>query len=403
MSRSRNWILGTVAAIVFIGIPLITWFARFWTDYLWFESLGQQDVFVARLVSQLVVGTAFAILTFLIVFINLRVARAMAPKALLTSVGDVNPQLEEFIVQVRVKSGPILDRLVFLGSAAIAVLIGLSLSSQWDVLRLALERVPFGQTDPQFNMDIGFYVFTLPASEDRHRLALRHPRAHAHPHHRPRSGRWGDPAASAVQGVRPTREGTRLGPARAHRCEQGVRLLPQDLRTQLLAERTGDRRFLHRRERSAPGAPHPHRDRDRVGGHPAAQHPGEGLASAHHRGGCVARGLDPHRRHLPRAHPAASRATQRDRCRGTVYRAQHLGHPRGVRPGRDRDPGLPRERGPDRPRRPRQPRHARERASLGPVDHHASHTASCRSSGRTTTSTMWTSIGTRWTRTGGRC
>ncbi len=162
MDRSRNWILGTVAAIVFIGIPLITWFARFWTDYLWFESLGQQDVFVTRIVSQLVVGTAFAVLTFLIVFINLRVAHAMAPKALLTSVGDVNPQLEEFIVQVRVKSGPILSKLVFWGSAAISVLIGLSLSSQWDVLRLALERVPFGQTDPQFNMDIGFYVFTLP-------------------------------------------------------------------------------------------------------------------------------------------------------------------------------------------------------------------------------------------------
>jgi uncharacterized membrane protein (UPF0182 family) len=164
MSRARRRILGTIAIIVLIGIPILTWFARFWTDYRWFEVLGQEDVFITRIVSQIAVGAAFAVATFLIVFINLRVARAMAPKAILTSVGDdLNPQLEEFIVQVRSKSGPILDKLVFVGSLAIAVLVGLSLSSQWDVIRLALAQVPFGQTDPQFGLDIGFYVFVLPA------------------------------------------------------------------------------------------------------------------------------------------------------------------------------------------------------------------------------------------------
>jgi uncharacterized membrane protein (UPF0182 family) len=164
MDRARRWILGAIAIIIFIGIPLITWFARFWTDYQWFEALGQQDVFVTRIVSQIAVGVGFAVLTFLIVFINLRVARAMAPKAVLTSVGDdINQQFEEIIAQVRVKSGPILDRVILWGSLAIALLVGLSLSSQWDVLRLAVDRVPFGQTDPQFGLDISFYVFVLPA------------------------------------------------------------------------------------------------------------------------------------------------------------------------------------------------------------------------------------------------
>jgi uncharacterized membrane protein (UPF0182 family) len=163
MKNARAWILGIVVIFVFFGIPLITWLARFVTDYWWFEALGQGDVFVTRIVSQIATGAVFALLTFIIVFTNLRIARTMAPKTLLTSVGDVNPQLEEFILQVRAKSGPILDRIVLWGSVGVAILIGASMSSQWDVIRLALDGVPFGAVDPQFNLDIGFYIFTLPA------------------------------------------------------------------------------------------------------------------------------------------------------------------------------------------------------------------------------------------------
>ncbi|HBH59705.1 MAG TPA: hypothetical protein DDY41_16590, partial [Arthrobacter bacterium] len=42
---------------------------------------------------------------------------------------------------------------LFAGSAA---------ASQWQKVLLFFNQVPFGQTDPQFNLDISFYVMTLP-------------------------------------------------------------------------------------------------------------------------------------------------------------------------------------------------------------------------------------------------
>ena len=35
-------------------------------------------------------------------------------------------------------------------------------SQQWQTVLLWLNRVPFGKDDPQFGIDIGFFVFTLP-------------------------------------------------------------------------------------------------------------------------------------------------------------------------------------------------------------------------------------------------
>jgi uncharacterized membrane protein (UPF0182 family) len=34
--------------------------------------------------------------------------------------------------------------------------------SGWTTIQLFLHRVPFGQTDPTFGKDIGFYIFELP-------------------------------------------------------------------------------------------------------------------------------------------------------------------------------------------------------------------------------------------------
>ncbi len=151
-------------ALVFFGLPLITALSTLFTDYLWFVDVGQRDVFVTILASRVATGAAFGLAAFVLLFVNLRIARAMAPRAVLTSIGhDAPPQLEDFVIQLRSAIGPIVDKVVLWGSLGLAALLGIGMSGTWDTMRLALTGMMFGAQDPHFGHDIGFFVFTLPA------------------------------------------------------------------------------------------------------------------------------------------------------------------------------------------------------------------------------------------------
>ncbi len=162
-SQRRSRVTIVILALLFFVLPLLTSAAVFYTDYLWFDDLGQTDVFATTLMSQAVTGLAFAVLTFLMIFVNARIARRMSPRAVLTSVGDMPPQFEEAILRLRANVGPFVDRIILWGSVVIAAAIGFGMSPQWETIRLALAATPFGVTDPQFGRDVAYYVFTLPA------------------------------------------------------------------------------------------------------------------------------------------------------------------------------------------------------------------------------------------------
>ncbi len=146
-------------AVLLVGGGLV----RFATDYLWFIDLGQRNVFITVLTSKIVVSAAFMIVAFVVVFVNMRVARSMAPRAVLTSVGDIPPQFEEIVINVRARFSAVLDKALLGTSVVIALFAGLGMSAYWTQFRLAFAGVSFGETDPQFGRDLGFYVFTLPA------------------------------------------------------------------------------------------------------------------------------------------------------------------------------------------------------------------------------------------------
>ena len=153
-----------VLVLLFFGLPLLGGLATLLTDYLWFVDLGQERVFVVTWVSRLATGAAFAAVAFVLLYVNARIARSMAPRVVLTSPrGDIHDQFEEIVSQLRGSIGPIVDRVVLWGSAGLALFFGLAMSANWDVMRLALASVPFGINDPQFGRDVAFFVFTLPA------------------------------------------------------------------------------------------------------------------------------------------------------------------------------------------------------------------------------------------------
>ena len=165
-TRSRAATILSMIAIAFVvvGLPFLRWLSGVWIDWLWYGDLGQRSVFVTRIASQLVMGALFAAATFLILYVNLRIARRMAPRAVPVRLPEGMPeQLELFIETLRGKFGPILDQLVLWGCLAIAFFNGLGMSAQWQTFRLALAAQPFPYADPQFGKNVGFYVFELPA------------------------------------------------------------------------------------------------------------------------------------------------------------------------------------------------------------------------------------------------
>jgi uncharacterized membrane protein (UPF0182 family) len=153
-----------VLVVLFFGLPFLTWLATLLTDYLWFVDLAQQQVFITTWVSRLATGALFGVIAFALLFVNARIARSMAPRTVLTPVAETIPeQFEEIISQLRGSIGPVVDRVVLWGSLGLAFVLGVAMSANWDIMRLALAAVPFGLNDPQFGRDIGYFVFTLPA------------------------------------------------------------------------------------------------------------------------------------------------------------------------------------------------------------------------------------------------
>lgn len=150
--------------LAFVGLPLLVGAASIWTDYLWYVELAHADVFWTRFWSQLAVGAAFGLASFVVLYLNLWVARRLAPRIVPVNLPQgVSPQLEQLFEQFRSLKGRVLNRIVLAGAVLLAVLEGITMSSQWTTFRLALARVPFGVEDPQFGQDVGFYIFMLPA------------------------------------------------------------------------------------------------------------------------------------------------------------------------------------------------------------------------------------------------
>lgn len=161
-SRLARIIVLVVVGVVVL-IPIFGAISNFVTDYMWYADLGHSQVFMTRILSELIIGVVGALIAFALFYVNMRVARSMAPRAVLTSVGDLPPQLEEVVIAMRAKMGPYLDKALLWGSVVFAIVLGASLADEWQTIRLALASVSFGVTDPQFGRDVGFYVFTLPA------------------------------------------------------------------------------------------------------------------------------------------------------------------------------------------------------------------------------------------------
>jgi len=127
-------------------------------DWLWFENLRYSSVFWTMLLSKFGFGAAVWLVFILILFINLyaanRLSKGSGPRMAFTADGGYFAKLG-----LSGKSSSLLFIAVIL---LISLVIASKGSYQWDMFLRYLFQQPFGNTDPIFSKDIGFYVFSLP-------------------------------------------------------------------------------------------------------------------------------------------------------------------------------------------------------------------------------------------------
>ncbi len=130
--------------------------ARFYTDFLWFQSVQQTAVWRNVLVTKWMLGIVFTVAFFLIMYFNLAIADRLAPKDRVIAPEDELLNRYRELVEPRQR----LVRIVF--SALCALVAGVGASGQWNSWILFRNGGSFGIKDPLLGSDIGFYIFKLP-------------------------------------------------------------------------------------------------------------------------------------------------------------------------------------------------------------------------------------------------
>src|SRR5436190_10620715 len=148
----RTWRVMAAIFVAFIGLLLA---AELYVDGRWFASVGYLEVWRTRLVAETVAGVAAALLTAVVLLVNVRIAMRASTHvpSLFLHDADGLPRLD---------LGRVAAWLANPLCAIASVLVGFSATQAWSTWLAFAHASPFGVRDPIFGRDVGFYVFRLP-------------------------------------------------------------------------------------------------------------------------------------------------------------------------------------------------------------------------------------------------
>ncbi|XQJ12903.1 UPF0182 family protein [Curtobacterium sp. L3-7] len=128
-------------------------FASLYTDYAWFAQLGFQNVLTTRWLAGGLMFVAGFLGMAVPVYVSILLAFRFRP--VYAKLGSQLDRYQQVIEPLR--------RVVMIGiPVVLGVFAGLATAPRWSMVLEYFNRTPFGKTDPQFGLDIAFYVFELP-------------------------------------------------------------------------------------------------------------------------------------------------------------------------------------------------------------------------------------------------
>lgn len=145
-----------IVAVVLVGLVMSArFFASFYTDYLWYQSVSRTDVFWGELWAKVTLVLLFLGVFVAFAVLNLLVADRLAPTTFSANTHPVVERFHEFF-------GHRLRVARFLIAIGFGFLFALPAASRWQDWLMFRNSAAFGVRDAQFGVDVGFYVFKLP-------------------------------------------------------------------------------------------------------------------------------------------------------------------------------------------------------------------------------------------------
>ena len=155
LPRWPRFVIPAVIIIVALAV-LIAIVAGIWTDYLWYSSVHQTRVFGTTYTTKWLLFLVTAVFMGGVVGANLVIAYRLRPEDPPTGPGHQGIEAYRQAIDPH-RRGVMIALLGLIG-----LITGLAAASNWRTWLLFINRVPFGRKDPQFNLDISFYVFDYP-------------------------------------------------------------------------------------------------------------------------------------------------------------------------------------------------------------------------------------------------
>ena len=155
-ARKRRGALGPTIVVLGVIVILTLILAQVWTEVLWFSQVG----FFSVLRTEWLTRAALFVGGFLVmggaVAGSLHLAYRSRPVYAPSTPEQAN------LDQYREAVEPLRKLVMIAGPALLGLFAGAAASQQWTTIQLWLNSVKFDAVDPQWGLDISFFVFTLP-------------------------------------------------------------------------------------------------------------------------------------------------------------------------------------------------------------------------------------------------
>jgi len=156
MRPKIRWLILILLFVILFVIPFFESGLGLITDWWWYQELGYVIVFKRELLTGLYLGLTFGVLFFLIVYINVWLARRTTAREI-----DLDsPIWRNFPYYDALKT--FLTRFLFAALVVLGIFFGVWAANQWVEYLQFSNPTEFSIADPLFHRDIGFYVFRLP-------------------------------------------------------------------------------------------------------------------------------------------------------------------------------------------------------------------------------------------------
>ncbi|MEY4476873.1 MAG: hypothetical protein RJA31_377, partial [Actinomycetota bacterium] len=151
--QRRRSPLVVTASILAVLVAIFFQVSAVLVDVLWFQQTGFESVLFTQWFAMAGVAAAAFVLTAGTAWLTLWLAYKFRP---------LTARLSESAERYRQAIEPIRRAILWGGPLLIGAFTAATAAAKWPVVVQFLNKTPFGSTDPQFNLDLSFFIYDVP-------------------------------------------------------------------------------------------------------------------------------------------------------------------------------------------------------------------------------------------------